>query len=529
MSDGLQDAIIAISSALLLATGSSLFVECLLRPRSRCLCRRPTGYGVHSGLIAITFTLLLAITQRPFFAAALTASMTLVIVIVSNAKFRALREPFVFTDFGLFSQALRHPRLYLPFLGLVPALVGLVTVVVAAAAGITLEPALSTTTGAVGLTAIALALLLTAGFLLTIATQQAKPVTFDPVRDIADYGLLPSLWLYWLAERRQLCGSPPAASAEDGIPATATTGELPHIVVVQSESFFDVRRLWPKVHPSILENFDHISRQAMLHGRLAVPAWGANTMRTEFGFLSGIAATDLGAHRFNPYRRLARQPTESIASRLRRLGYHTICLHPHPASFFDRDQVMPQLGFNEFLDITAFADATRDGPYIADVEVTKKVRQLLNRASVPTFVFAITMENHGPLHLEQVAAGELERLFEQPPPEGFDDLAVYLRHLKNADRMIGNLCTALARDHRNSLLCFFGDHVPSMPGVYDATGFTDGHSDYFIWSPDAGPGTLLDTDSEALGGLLLNTLSRPGPFTTGSPAAGVPAKDPTGP
>ena len=35
---------------------------------------------------------------------------------------RHLREPLVFSDIAMFSQAFKHPRLYLPFLGIVPAI-----------------------------------------------------------------------------------------------------------------------------------------------------------------------------------------------------------------------------------------------------------------------------------------------------------------------------------------------------------------------------------------------------------------------
>ncbi len=45
------------------------------------------------------------------------ALLTLVLVLVNNAKFTALREPFVFQDYEYFTDAIRPPRLYIPFLG----------------------------------------------------------------------------------------------------------------------------------------------------------------------------------------------------------------------------------------------------------------------------------------------------------------------------------------------------------------------------------------------------------------------------
>ena len=52
---------------------------------------------------------------RPIFATALLCAFFLLLVVVSNAKFKALREAFVFQDYEYFTDAIRHPRLYIPF------------------------------------------------------------------------------------------------------------------------------------------------------------------------------------------------------------------------------------------------------------------------------------------------------------------------------------------------------------------------------------------------------------------------------
>ena len=181
------------------------------------------------------------------------------------------------------------------------------------------------------------------------------------------------------------------------------TGELPNLVVVQSESFFDVRQVFAGIRPEILTAFDSLQTSASSWGKLAVPAWGANTVRTEFAFLSGVSAAQLSIHRFNPYRKLARQNVPTLVSFLRNLGYRTVCVHPYPASFYNRDKVFPLLGFDEFIDIYSFTRIEKTGPYVGDVALAEKVCALLRDSSAqPIFVFVITMENHGPLHLEKV-------------------------------------------------------------------------------------------------------------------------------
>jgi len=258
---------------------------------------------------------------------------------------------------------------------------------------------------------------------------------------------------------------------------------LPHLVAVQSESFFDARSLYQGIRPDVLAEFDRLRDSAVACGKLTVPAWGANTVRTEFAFLSGICDDKLGVHRFNPYRAIAAGgDVPSLASYLKRLGYRTVCIHPYPASFYRRDRVYPRLGFDEFVDIRSFGDAMRSGPYIGDAAVADRVAAILQEATSPVFIFAITMENHGPLHLERVVPADIDELYSMPPPDGCDDLTIYLRHLRNADRMIAKLRHALEQSRRPAGLCWYGDHVPIMPAVYERFGKPNGEVEYVYWS-----------------------------------------------
>ena len=173
----------------------------------------------------------------------------------------------------------------------------------------------------------------------------------------------------------------------------------------------------------------------------------------------------------------------TLAGFLRRQGYRTVCVHPYPASFYARDVVYPLLGFDEFIDIRQFEAVSKTGPYVGDVALAEAVCQLLQAdAAQPLFVFVITMENHGPLHLERVQSGDEARLYATPPPHGCEDLTIYLRHLANADSMIRRLRQGLDALPGNAFLCWYGDHVPILPRVYAALGTPDGKTDYFIWS-----------------------------------------------
>ena len=144
------------------------------------------------------------------------------------------------------------------------------------------------------------------------------------------------------------------------------------------------------------------------------------------------------------------------------------------------------MGFDEFIDIRFFNGVKKSGAYVNDVALSNKVCQLLERyakdSTRPVFLFIITMENHGPLWLERVEPSEEVRYYVRTPPCGCDDLTAFLRHLVNADQMIGILREYLESLTRNSYFCFFGDHVPIMERVYDLLGTPNGHTDYVVWN-----------------------------------------------
>jgi len=104
----------------------------------------------------------------------------------------------------------------------------------------------------------------------------------------------------------------------------------------------------------------------------------------------------IGLDRFNPYHAFARVPLASFVWRLRAERYRTICIHPFDRRFYGRDRILPKLGFDVFLGEEAFAGAARAGVYIADVEVARLGAELLREEGPGTFLFAITMANHGP-------------------------------------------------------------------------------------------------------------------------------------
>jgi len=497
-----------------LLVGTGLAIAGWLLPRQVAgawSLRQPMAVLLDVAVPGLGFALALAATARPIFAGALIFAAFGGFAFADWAKRAVLLEPIVFSDSAEVIELFRHPQLYLPFAGSGRVIAGgLVTFGVFAALMVS-EPAAwewSPWPAMIGLAAAGALGWAVGGPWLGDCARWLRRLapSWDPFRDSARLGPLAMQLVYGItarserAARRLGAAAPPAPAA---IPRRSKT--LPPAAVVQCESFFDARRLHPGIGRGLLPAFDACCRDGIQSGRLAVNGWGANTVRTEFAVLTGLDDAALGLDRFNPYHAFARVPLASFVWRLRAAGYRTICIHPFDRRFYRRDRIMPDLGFDAFLGEEAFPGAARTGLYIADVEVARLAVELLREEGPGTFLFAITMENHGPWHGKGPAgldlAPELAAL-----PEG-RALGRFLRGLRGSDAMLGILAEALTARGAPGVLAFYGDHLPSFPAAFAALGFRDRQSDYVIWSPPAGEGRRRDLAAHELPAAIMAAMS----------------------
>jgi hypothetical protein len=258
----------------------------------------------------------------------------------------------------------------------------------------------------------------------------------------AQYGLLGSLVLHAIRWQR----GPVAVPKRPPLRAGPRAPEI--VVAIQIESFVDPATLATAGPP--LPNLERIRAGAGFAGFVDPPCRGAYTQRPEFEVLTGVATDHLGFDRFDPYVRGEAFADSALPRRFAAAGYDTVFLHPHDRRFFRRDRVMPAFGFSRMIDDGEFSDADRCGPYIGDVATGRRIIAEVANATRPLFLFAVTMENHGPWSRDRI-----EKL---APDEQF------AAHLVNADRMIGEIMDALERDPRRSLFVFYGDHTPIATG-----------------------------------------------------------------
>ena len=159
---------------------------------------------LHSTIISILFLALTLIVQRPLFTGIALVIFFIIVVAVNNTKFNALKEPLVFSDFAMFAQAFKHPRLYFGFLGLVPVIVATIIIIGLIIIVLKLEPAMAFTWQRILSTLVTIAILLFVSHKIALSLKLSTNLEADN----AKFGLVNTLYDYFMhsrtAEHREL-------------------------------------------------------------------------------------------------------------------------------------------------------------------------------------------------------------------------------------------------------------------------------------------------------------------------------------
>jgi len=456
---------------------ASLALDAAVRPRSAGL-RRWQGSLLHLLVMTGVFALWLAGSGNAMAAAVLATATMALFAVASNAKYKMLGEPLVFSDLALIAGIFRHPRFYFTA---IPVRQRWMAAIGASVAVLALLPLISTQPRP-HLAGAGLALL-TSGVLwsgLRAGRFDSMVPTPDLAGDVARFGLIATLLVYWWRWRCTPDPQPCPPLAPIGGLARPATPQL--VVVVQCESFADPAEITGETLPA-LPGLDRARAMAWQHGDLHVSGFGAYTMRTEYGVLFGRSETALGFRRYDPFLTARGEASYALPSRLAGAGYRSSFVHPHDMRFYSRDRLMPAIGFNEVIGESGFGPIpTGGGRYVDDRTLGTALVTLASQAATPKLIYAVTMENHGPWDSDNArdATGRLD---------------AYLGRLRSSDAMLDDLIQYLSTDGRPALLVFFGDHRPSIPGVTAPGGAR--HTPYVVVRFDAG-GRILKGDPAAI-------------------------------
>lgn len=304
---------------------------------------------------------------------------------------------------------------------------------------------------------------------------------------------------------------------EEAYPAEEQTGtgQLPNILVIMNESFSDFRFMDENLRTNIpVMPFLDSLEENTIRGKAAVSIFGGNTANSEFEFLTGHSMAFLPEGTL-PYQFYIEEELFSLPWLLRSYGYETFATHPYLSSGWDRTQAYPLLGFEGYSFQEDYPNENLLRKYISDQEMYEYILEKLeNQGDDPLFLFGITMQNHGGYEYE----GDLfeQRIWLEDYP-GYPMAEQYLSLINYSDQALEYLLTELEKDPRDTVVLFFGDHLPKVETSFynelrqKDDGTLESHMlqytvPFVIWANfDIPEGTVECTSLNYLGRYLLET------------------------
>jgi phosphoglycerol transferase MdoB-like AlkP superfamily enzyme len=261
---------------------------------------------------------------------------------------------------------------------------------------------------------------------------------------------------------------------------TADPNFKPNIIFVMSEAFWD---------PTLMKNvsfnqdpipFFHSLQKSQTSGTMLSPVYGGGTANTEFEALTGFS-TQFLPNGSIPYAQYVNRPIEALPTILQKQGYATSAIHTYDNWFYNRNNVYKDLGFDKFISKEFFNSPKDNGQYILDTELTKKILEEVKETNKPDFVYAVSMENHGPYSSTQNPKNTIKVSGSNLSPASQAMLDNYSNSISDVDKSLKQLIDGLKQSNQPTEVIFYGDHLPMLGdnySVYKEAGFIKSDNSY---------------------------------------------------
>jgi len=257
----------------------------------------------------------------------------------------------------------------------------------------------------------------------------------------------------------------------------------PNIIFLQLESFYDVNYMKGVTYSEDpIPVFRHL-KDKYSSGFLTVPSVGAGTANTEFEVISGMSLEFFGPGEY-PYTTILKESTcETINYNLKELGYKTHAIHNHTGTFYDRNIVYSQLGFDTFTSLEYMSNVEYNPiGWAKDNVLPNEIMKALKSTKEKDHVYAISVQGHGKYPNEVVDTTQSITV------EGIrEDIKIpfeyYVNQLNDMDEFIGGLISTLESFDEPTVLVMFGDHLPSFDISNEELENNDiFQTEYVIWN-----------------------------------------------
>lgn len=257
--------------------------------------------------------------------------------------------------------------------------------------------------------------------------------------------------------------------SEEGELSEGKTEDLPNVIIVQLETFFDPGEVnFLEFSEDPLPNWHELSEK-YTSGLYTVPTVGAGTVNTEFETLTGMSLRYFGAGEY-PYKGVLKQDTcESIGYVLGDLGLTAHAVHNNYATFYSRKTVYSNIGFNDFTSseyMNNQEDINEIG-WMRDRTLIPYIGECLDSTRNRDFVFAVSVQGHGAYPSEDVIEEPAIEVTGAETEEKNCQWEYYVNQLHEMDQFVKDLIDYIKERGEPTVIMFYGDHLPTM-GLADS-------------------------------------------------------------
>ena len=251
---------------------------------------------------------------------------------------------------------------------------------------------------------------------------------------------------------------------------TVTKDDAPNIICVLLESFCDPDEIkFLHYNDDPIPTF-HKLEENYSTGYLTVPVVGAGTANSEFEVLTGMSIQYFGTGEY-PYKTILKKTDcESTAADLASIGYGTHAVHNNGGNFYSRVNAFSMMGFDTFTskELMNIQTYTPNGSWATDdILVDETIKTLDSTPNQPDFTYTITGGPHGDYPKEQVIENPKYTANGAFDEETKNQWTYYINQLNEVDTFMADLIDKVSKRDENTVIVFFGDHLPTM-GLQDS-------------------------------------------------------------
>ena len=251
---------------------------------------------------------------------------------------------------------------------------------------------------------------------------------------------------------------------------TVPTKQQPNVIAIMNESFSDLGINGELKTSGPYMPYFYSLKENAVHGIMHASVFGGGTANSEFEFLTGNSMGFI-PFRTVPYTIYIREDAPSLATTMKDSGYcGNIAFHPGHVTSYNRDNVYPKLGFDEFISLDKLQNPKRIRAFVSDAYDFDVIKQQYEqqRASGkkdPFFLFNVTIQNHGQY---MTANGMVPRSIdvEDSAIKSDEQTEQFINLMKLSDDAFKDLVEYFKKVKEPTVILMFGDHQPNVGDLF---------------------------------------------------------------